>query len=98
MKLEEYRTQIDELDAHIVALLNRRAMLVRKVGRIKLRAGLPIIDLAREEVVLRRIMNANSGALDDQGLARVYREILTESRRIQNGLAAELSNIGEISK
>jgi chorismate mutase len=98
MKLEECRTQIDELDASIVALLNRRAMLSRKIGRMKFQAGIPIADLDREETVLRRIVNANSGAIDDHALARLYREILKESRRIQNGLAAELSGAGEISK
>ena len=98
MKLEECRTQIDELDTSIVALLNRRAMLARKIGKIKLRAGLPIIDREREEMVLRRIVNTNSGAIDDDALARLYREILNESRRIQSDLAAELSDMGEISK
>ena len=98
MKLEECRRQIDELDASIVALLNRRAMLARKIGRIKLLAGLPIIDPEREEMVLRRIINKNSGAIDDQALARLYREILNESRRIQNDLAGEVTAVREITK
>ena len=97
MKLEECRRQIDELDASIVALLNRRAMLARKIGRIKLLAGLPIIDPEREETVLRRILNRNSGAIDDRALVGVYRQILTESRRIQNDLVKEVPSIGEIS-
>ncbi|MEP6704228.1 MAG: chorismate mutase [Acidobacteriota bacterium] len=98
MKLEECRRQIDELDAGIVDLLNRRATLSRKIGRVKLQAGLPIIDQKREEIVLRRILNKNSGSVEDQALARLYREILNESRRIQNDLAGELASIGEISK
>ena len=98
MKLEECRRQIDELDANIVALLNRRAMLARKIGRIKLLAGLPIVDQEREEMVLRRIVNKNSGAIDDQVLARLYREILNESRRIQSDLTAEATAIREITK
>ena len=98
MKLEECRKQIDDVDASIVAMLNRRAMLARKIGRIKLLAGLPIIDPDREEMVLRRAVDNNSGAIDDQALARLYREILNESRRIQNNLATELAAVGEISK
>ena len=98
MKLEECRRQIDELDSSIVALLNRRAMIARKIGRIKLLAGLPVTDVEREEMVLRRVMNKNSGAIDDRALARLYREILNESRRIQNDLAAEVAAIGEVSK
>src|SRR5215212_834920 len=98
MKLEECRRQIDELDETIVALLNRRAMLARKIGRIKLLAGLPITDPEREEMVLRGIVNRNSGAIDDHALVRLYREILNESRRIQNDLAGEIAAVGEISK
>ncbi|MEO6334298.1 MAG: chorismate mutase [Pyrinomonadaceae bacterium] len=98
MKLEECRRQIDELDAAIVDMLNRRSTLSKKIGRLKLQAGLPIIDPAREEIVLRRILNKNSGSVEDQSLARLYREILNESRRIQNDLAGELASIGEISK
>src|SRR5215203_2893165 len=98
MKLEECRKQIDDVDASIVAMLNRRAMLARKIGRIKLLAGLPIIDPDREEMVLRRAVDNNSGTIDDQALARLYREILNESRRIQNNLATELAAVGEISK
>ena len=98
MKLEEFRGQMDKLDASIVALLNRRAMLARKIGRIKLAAGLPVVDPEREETVLRGVLSRNSGAIDNQALARLYREILGESRRIQNDLARELAPIGEISK
>ncbi|HUR99791.1 MAG TPA: chorismate mutase [Pyrinomonadaceae bacterium] len=98
MKLEECRRQIDELDAKLVALLNRRAILAREIGRIKLQAGLPVSDPEREEKVLRGIMKNSSGPVDDRALARLYREILTESRRIQNDLAAELLAGGEISR
>jgi chorismate mutase/prephenate dehydratase len=98
MKLEECRRQIDELDVSIVALLNRRAMLARKIGRIKLLAGLPVTDQEREEMVLRRVMNKNSGAIDDHALARLYREILNESRRIQNELVEEGAAMAEVPK
>ena len=69
MKLEECRRQIDELDAGIVALLNRRATLSRNVGRIKMQAGLPIIDRDREDAVLLRVVKQNCGELDDEALA-----------------------------
>lgn len=98
MKLEELRQQIDELDASIVSLLNRRAVMSRKIGQIKLRAGLPIVDREREETVLRRVANKNSGEIDDNALGRIYREILNESRKMQDTLGEKLSAIEEISK
>jgi len=83
MRLEESRKQIDEIDSEIVALLNRRALVSRQIGELKTRAGLPVVDSDREEVVLRRIVRDNAGAIDPGSLTRIYREVLEESRRIQ---------------
>ena len=48
MKLENWRKEIDEIDGKIVLLLNRRAKAAQEIGKIKAKAGLPIIDLERE--------------------------------------------------
>ena len=83
MKLQEWRREIDEIDGEIVALLERRAKVSRKIGVLKANAGLPIIDPGREEMVIRRINERNSGALPQESLARIYRRILQESRMLQ---------------
>lgn len=95
MNLEESRNQIDELDAVIVQLLNRRAALARKIGRIKMQAGLPILDREREDIVLRRVVSENAGEIEDASLTRIYREILSECRLIQNIAIGEIA-AGEI--
>jgi chorismate mutase len=76
--LADRRTKIDALDARIVALLNERAEIVREVGRIKKRSGLPATDTARVEVVLRRIAAANRGPLPNEHLRRIYETIVRE--------------------
>ena len=88
MRLEESRKLIDEIDTEIVALLNRRAELSRQIGHLKTRAGLPVVDTDREEVVLRKIVRDASGEIDPSSLTRIYREVLKESRRIQTRLQA----------
>jgi chorismate mutase len=88
MRLEESRKLIDEIDTEIVALLNRRAELSRQIGDLKTRAGLPVRDPDREEIVLRKIVRDNSGEIDPSSLTRIYREVLKESRRIQTRLQA----------
>jgi chorismate mutase/prephenate dehydratase len=91
MNLEESRRQIDELDATIVELLNRRATMARRIGRIKMQAGLPILDREREEFVLRRVVHENTGEIDDGSLIRIYRQILSECRLIQNIAIGEMA-------
>ena len=82
MRLEERRKEIDEIDTEIVALLNRRALVCKHIGELKARAGLPIVDREREEIVLRKIVRDSNGQLDSGSLIRIYREVLEESRRI----------------
>ena len=96
MRLEESRKLIDEIDTEIVALLNRRAAISRQIGQMKTRAGLPVVDIEREEVVLRKIARDNAGGIDKQALTRIYREVLRESRRIQTSV--QLSPTGEVCK
>ena len=90
MKLDECRKNMDAIDMEIVALLNRRADLSRRIGHIKTVAALPVVDLAREEIILRRVIRENAGDVSDNALTAIYREILRESRRIQNVVATEL--------
>ncbi len=47
------RVEIDALDAELLALLNRRAAVVRKVGALK--GGAPAYRPERESAILRRI-------------------------------------------
>jgi len=97
MRLEDSRKLIDEIDSEIMTLLNRRASLSRRIGELKTRAGLPVVDLDREEVVLRKIVRDNAGEMDPGSLMRIYREVLEESRRIQTTVLLSFS-AGEVSK
>ena len=76
--LADQRTKIDALDTRIVALLNERAEVVRKVGRIKKQSGLPVNDQTRVEEGLRRIAAANRGPLPNEHLRRIYETIVRE--------------------
>ena len=83
MDIEHWRNEIDELDREILRLLNMRARLAMKVGVLKRVAGLPLNDPDRERLVLHRLEELNSGPLDSQAIARLFRRIIRESRRIQ---------------
>jgi chorismate mutase len=83
MKLEDWREEIDEIDSQIVGLLNRRAQAAQSVGVLKAQIGLPIVDIEREDEVLRKIKLRNAGNLDDDILVKLYRDIMQKSRLIQ---------------
>ena len=64
-ELERLRRLIDEVDGEILRLLKRRADLVKSIAEMKRRLNMPLIDLARETVVLTRVEEwARSQGLD----------------------------------
>ena len=90
--MEEWREEIDAIDSEIVAMLERRARVSRKIGVLKAHAGLPVADPAREEKIIRELAAGSSGALPAESLTRIYRRILQESRLIQSeAIAATIS-------
>jgi chorismate mutase-like protein len=83
MNIEYWRNEIDDLDRELLQLLNRRARLAMKVGTLKKVAGLPCTDPEREQLVLTRLQQANSGPLDHRAITKLFRRIIGESRRIE---------------
>ena len=73
-ELTKLRSEIDALDNELLARLNARATLARKVGSLKVgQAYRP----EREAEVLRRIIEINEGPLPDEVAARLFREIMS---------------------
>lgn len=87
MKLDECRRNIDAIDAKIIELLNRRAAESGKIGRLKMQAGLPVIDRQRESDIIRSVTLRNEGPMPDESVALIYERILLESRKLQAAMA-----------
>jgi len=84
MTLEQLRRHIDRLDRRLLELVNRRARLALRVGRIKKRQGRRLFDPARERAILRRLTDANRGPLSAGAVRAVYREIFRQIRRLEH--------------
>lgn len=61
-QLEHWRREIDDVDDVILEALELRARTVREIGRYKKNHGLPILDEARERLILNRVV-AKDGLL-----------------------------------
>ena len=83
MTIEDCRGEIDKVDAEILRLLNLRAELAVRVGESKRSAGLSVWDRAREREVVERARRNNRGPLDGDAVARLFRAVIRESRRLQ---------------
>ncbi len=83
MSIDNYRDQIDKLNAEILALLNQRAKYAQKIGEIKLKQNLPIYDKEREEKIFQHLFKLNKGPLSEESIRRIFRTIIEENRNLQ---------------
>lgn len=96
MKLEDWREEIDSIDAEIVRLINQRAKIARKIGILKATAGLPVIDAGREEAILRNVTAKNQDGLAGEAIVRIFRGIIRESRQVQIETQSQINRGGQV--
>lgn len=83
-ELLPHRNAIDAIDAQVLKLLNERAEHARAIGSLK---GTGVVYRPeREAQVLRRIKHLNEGPLSDEGVARLFREVMSECLAVERPL------------
>lgn len=77
--LQHIRQQIDEIDQQIQQLLNQRAEFAQKVAEVKIASGeqVDFYRPEREAMILRKVMERNTGPLPDAEVGRIFREIMS---------------------
>jgi chorismate mutase/prephenate dehydratase len=77
--LEVIRKRIDTLDEEILNLISERARCAQEIARVKreLDKNAEFYRPEREAKILRKILNRNRGPLNDEEMARLFREIMS---------------------
>ena len=85
MELEELRGQIDEIDAALIGLLQRRMDVAAGIAVYKRENGLPVLDAAREA---DKLADIRSRCRPELGIyvARLYEAMFAVSRDYQQSL------------
>ena len=85
MKLEELRKQIDEIDAALISLMQRRMDVAASIAGYKRENALPVLDAAREA---DKLANIRSRCRPELGayVARLYEAVFAVSRDYQQSL------------
>lgn len=81
-ELSTLRNRIDEIDLQIGQLISERANCAKRVADVKKadsksESTVLYYRPEREAQVLRRVMDNNNGPLDDEEMARLFREIMS---------------------
>jgi len=75
-KLKKGRNGIDKIDKALVELLNKRAVTVLKIKRLKEKNDMPLYDAKREEDLMDNIIKYNKGPLYNDNIMQIFEAIL----------------------
>ena len=78
-----WRKRIDEIDLQLVKLLNERSQCAVEIGHLKKGLDLPAWQPQREAEILRNVVKANAGPLDDAAIRRLFERIIDEARSLE---------------
>jgi chorismate mutase len=81
--LDGWRKRIDEIDQELVKLLSERAQCAVEIGHLKRALDLPAWQPQREADILRNVVKANEGPLDDSAIRRLFERIIDEARSLE---------------
>ena len=84
MSLDEFRTQLDTIDAQLVTLLSQRAQIVLQVADYKRQHNLPVYVPERETAIITRVRAMNPGPLSGEAVARIYQVLIEEMRKFED--------------
>jgi len=72
-QLEEFRAQIDALDIELIDVLARRMDVVRKVGELKAKDGISVVQAERAQAVKDRAARMGlAKGLNDTFVRQIY--------------------------
>jgi len=85
-KLEEYRSEIDKLDAELIEILAQRFKIVDEIGEYKLNNNIAIFQLKRWSNILKdRLENGHSQGINRRFLKKILQLVHKESILRQTG-------------
>ena len=86
-RVRELRERVDEVDRELIRALNERASIVQEIMTMKAEAGAPVYDPKREEEILQRVVEMNTGPIYDSSMRDIFELILHRIRdmEIQRG-------------
>lgn len=88
LDLQEIRAQLDEIDASLVELIEKRMKLSGDVADFKIRTGKPVYDPQREKEKLKSVMAQAQGDFNRKSMCGIFTQLMTVSRRLQYQLMA----------
>jgi chorismate mutase/prephenate dehydratase len=82
-RIKHLRQKIETLNDQILGLLNERAKIAQEVGQVKANSRMDSYVPQREEEILQRLVERNSGPFPKSAISPVFREIISACRSLE---------------
>jgi chorismate mutase len=82
-KVRELRERVDQVDRELIRALNERARIVQEIMALKTEAGAAVYDPRREEEILQRVVEENTGPIYDSSMRDIFELILHRIRDLE---------------
>ncbi len=89
VEMAKFRKRIDAIDRKLLALLNDRGVIAKKIGAVKRAHGMAIVEPSREQQVVAQMMAANQGPLSNDAIERIFLGVMIEMRNLQRDKESE---------
>ena len=84
LTIKQLREKIKKTDADIIKKLAMREKLARKIGKLKIKSGKKVIDLAREKELMRYYKKLSiQYQLQPSFVIWLFKSIISQSRKVQ---------------
>ena len=94
--LGDLRKQIDEIDAKIVELYEKRMEVSAGVAEYKIETGKKVFDKAREEEKIRTVKSLTHNEFNSYGIEELFEQIMSMSRKLQYQMLAKKQALGRL--
>ena len=94
--LMELRGQLDEIDASIVALYEKRMNICKQVAEYKISTGKKVLDRQREQEKLAKVKSLTQEEFYRKGVEELFEQIMSMSRKLQYRMLAESGAVGRL--
>lgn len=84
--LAKFRSEIDEIDAKIIELYERRMAIVKEIATYKIENSLPVLDPSREAAMLEK----NLSKVSNQDYKKYYPSVLLGFLKASKDMQKEL--------
>ena len=81
--LNKLRKKIDDVDAELLSLLNKRMRIVKEIGQLKRDTQAVIYRPEREKAIIERLTKINDGILSDRAIEAIFLELFAVSRNYE---------------